>query len=154
MGVNSEKKFVVIALVCGFVALVGVMGFAGMGNVRHVDIFWPERIWQTLEFRNVEGKTVVVGTVGNSGTNPDLIMRTGDFSYILTVTNRDTVPHQLYVDGIDVSTKLLQAGESDTITLTSRYEATYNYYDIAEDRQLLGTITAKYVIPLDEFEAR
>lgn len=151
---NSEKKFVVIALVGGFVTLIAVMGFASLGNVRHVDIFWPERIWQTLEFRDVDGQTVVVGTVGNSGTNPDLIMRTGDFFYILTVTNNDTVPHQLYIEGLDMSTKLLEAGASETITLTSKYEATYNYYDIAKEKQLLGTITAKYVTPLDEFEAR
>lgn len=151
---NPEKKFVIIGLVCGFVALAVVMGYASMGYVRHMNIFWPEEIRQTLEFRSVDGKTVVVGTVGNAGTNPDLIMRTGDFTYIMTVKNADSVPHQLYVEGLDKSTKLLGPGKSDRITLNSRYEASYNYYDISNGKQLLGTITAKYVVPLDEIEAK
>jgi len=152
--VQSEKKFVVVALVCGFVAMAAIMGYASMGYVRHMNIFWPEEIRQTLEFRSADGKAVVVGTIGNAGTNPDLIMRTGDFSYILTVRNGDDVPHQLYVEGVDVGTKMLAPGESETIVLKSRYEATYNYYDISNEKRLLGTITAKYVVPLDEIEAK
>lgn len=151
---DAEKRFVVIGLLCGFVALIAIMGYASMGNVRHVDIFWPEQIKQTLEFRNVDGVTVVVGTVGNGGTNPDLIMRTGDFYYVLTVRNKDAAPHQLYVEGLDVRTKLLEEGASDQIILRSSQENTFNYYDVADGKLLLGTITARYVIPLDEFESR
>jgi threonine dehydrogenase-like Zn-dependent dehydrogenase len=152
--VDSDKRFVIVGLLCGFVALVVIMGYASMGNVRHVDIFWPERIKQTLEFRNVDGVSVVVGTVGNAGTNPDLIMRTGGFYYVLTVHNKDTKPHQLYVEGLDVSTKLLEEGVSDQIILRSNQEATFNYYDVADGKVLLGTITARHVIPLDELESR
>lgn len=151
---DPEKRFVVIGLACGFVALAAIMGYASMGYVRHMNIFWPEEIRQTLEFRNVDGKSVVVGTVGNAGTNPDLIMRTGDFTYILTVRNTDDLPHRLYVEGLDVGTKLLGPGESDTIRLNSRYEGTFRYYDTAAEKQYLGTITARYVVPLDEIEAK
>lgn len=151
---NSEKKFVMIAIVGGIVAMLAIMGYAGMGNVRHVNIFWPEEIRQTLEFRQVDGKTAVVGTVGNAETNPDLLMRTGDFTYILTVKNEDTIPHRLYVEGLDVGTGILEPGESETIRFNSRYEAAYNYYDTVGEKQHLGTITAKYVVPLDEIEAK
>lgn len=149
---QEEKKFVIIALICGFAALGGILGYASMGYVRVFNIFWPEEVRQTLEFRNVDGKTVVVGTVGNAGTNPDLIMRTGAFTYILTVKNADSVPHLLYVEGIDKSTKMLNPGDSDKISFKSNEETTFNYYDLADGKTLLGTIRATNVVPLDAFE--
>ena len=141
---NSEKKFVIIALVVAIVAFGGIVLFAGQGNVRHVNIFFPEEIKQTLEFRNIDGKTVVVGTIGNSGTNPELISRT-EFAYIITIKNADTIPHLFYVDPIGLKTNLLEPGQQDTIIIQSKKEATYQYYDIAETKQLLGTIQIKRV---------
>ncbi|NDB51797.1 MAG: hypothetical protein EB150_03865 [Nitrososphaeria archaeon] len=145
---DSEKKFVAIGLIGGMIALGGIVLFAGQGYVRHVNIFWPEEVRQTLEFRNVNGNTVVVGTIGNSGTNPDLITR-ADFVYVLTVKNADTKPHLLYVDTVDVKTKVLGPGELDTITIKSKKEATFHYYDIADQKQLLGTIQIKKVTLAD-----
>jgi hypothetical protein len=142
--VNSEKKFVLIALVVAVAAFGGIVLFAGQGNVRHVNIFFPEEIRQTLEFRNIDGKTVVVGTIGNSGTNPDLISRT-EFAYILTIKNADTKPHLFYVDQIGIKTKLLEPGQEDTILIQSKKEAIFRYYDIAETKQFLGTIQIKRV---------
>lgn len=141
---NSEKRFVIIALVGGFAALGGIILFAGQGYVRHVDIFFPEEIRQTLEFQNIDGQTVLVGTIGNLGINPNLISRT-EFAYIITIKNADTKPHLFYVDTIGVKTKLLEPGQTDTITIQSKQEATFQYYDIAEKKQLLGTIQIKRV---------
>lgn len=141
---DSEKRFVIIALVGGFAALGGIILFAGQGYVRHVNIFFPEEIRQTLEFQNIDGQTVVVGTIGNLGVNPSLISRT-EFAYILTIKNTDIKPHLFYVDPIGVKTKLLEPGQSDTITIQSKQEATLQYYDIAEKKQLLGTIQIKRV---------
>lgn len=141
---DSEKRFVIIALVGGFAALGGIILFTGQGYVRHVSIFFPEEIRQTLEFQNIDGQTVVVGTIGNLGVNPSLISRT-EFAYILTIKNEDTKPHLFYVDPIGVKTKLLEPGQSDTITIQSKQEATLQYYDIAEKKQLLGTIQIKRV---------
>ena len=141
---NNEKKFVLLALFVGFSALAGIIMFAGQGYVRHVNIFWPEEIKQTLEFRDVDGQTVVVGTIGNSGTNPDLITRT-EFAYILTIINNDTKPHLFYVDTVDLKTKLLEPGQSDTLIITSKKEATLHYYDLAYEKNLLGTIQIKRV---------
>jgi hypothetical protein len=151
--VNSDKKFLIFGLVGGFVALAAIFGYASLGYVRQFNIFWPEEVRQTLEFRNVNGETVVVGTVGNAGTNPALIMRTGDFSYILTVKNKDTIPHQLYVDGVDIKTKLLQPEEDDKIIIRGKHETMFNYYDTADGKKLLGTIQVVHVIPIDRLEA-
>lgn len=141
---DSEKRFVIIALVGGFAALGGIILFAGQGYVRHVNIFFPEEIRQTLEFQNIDGQTVIVGTIGNLGVNPSLISRT-EFAYILTIKNADTKPHLFYVDTIGVKTKLLEPGQTDTIIIQSKQEATLQYYDIAEKKQLLGTIQIKRV---------
>lgn len=142
--VNSEKKFVVLALVGGFAALAGIVAFAGQGYVRHVNIFWPEEVKQTLEFREVDGKTVVVGTIGNSGTNPELIARM-DFAYVLTIINKDTKPHLFYVDTVDIKTKLLEPGDSDSIVIRSNKEGLLRYYDLAYEKNMLGTIQIKRV---------
>ena len=141
---NPEKKFVIIALIAGFVALGGIVLFAGQGYVRHVQLFYPEEIKQTLEFRNINGTTVVVGTLGNSGINPELISRT-EFSYVLTVVNADTKPHLFYIGTLDLKTKPLMPGEYDTITVKSNKEVTLQYYDIIDGNQLLGTILIKKV---------
>lgn len=141
---DGEKRFVIIALIGGFAALGGIILFTGQGYVRHVNIFFPEEVRQTLEFQSIDGQTVVVGTIGNSGVNPSLISRT-EFAYIITVKNADTKPHLFYVDTIEVKTKLLEPGQSDTIIIQSKQEATFQYYDIAEKKQLLGTIQIKRV---------
>ena len=150
---NSDKRFLIFGLVSGFVALAAIFGYASMGYVRPFNIFWPEEVRQTLEFRNVDGQTVVVGTVGNAGTNPDLIMRTGDYSYIITVINKDTIPHRLYVDGVNASTKLLQPDEDGIIIIRSRHDTKFNYYDTADGTKLLGTIQVVHVLPIDKLEA-
>jgi hypothetical protein len=140
--VNTEKKFVIIGIVAGCVGLIAIFGYASQGYVRQFNIFWPEEVRQTLEFQTQNEKTVVVGTVGNGGINPELIMRSGDYSYIITVINKDTKSHQLYIDGFDVKTKLLEPDEVDKIVLQSKKEITVNYYDISNGKEFLGTIRA------------
>jgi hypothetical protein len=140
--VNSEKKFVIAGLSAGCITMIAIFGYASQGYVRQFSIFWPEEINQTLEFQTQNGHTVVVGKVGNGGTNPELVMRTGGYFYILTVVNKDTVPHQLFVEGPNVSTKLLTPDESDKIILRSKNEVVFNYYDTAKGKEFLGTIRA------------
>ena len=142
---NAEKRFVVIGIIAGGIALAAIFGYASQGYVRQFNIFWPEEVRQKLEFQTLDGRIVVIGTLGNGGTNPDLVMRTGDYAYIITVTNKDSRPHQLYIDEINLKTKLLQPGETDTITLQSKSEVTFSYYDIANGKEFLGTIRAVQV---------
>jgi len=149
---DSDKRFIVFALVGGLVALVILFGFIGQGNVRHVQIFFPEQVQQTVAFRDIDGEVRLVGISGIGGdNNPTLIMRTG-FAYVLTVVNDGDKHHRLYIDGLEVQTDLLKPGEKDTITVYPTEEGTYNYYDKRQHLKLLGQLKAVTVVPGDEFE--
>jgi len=149
---HSDKKFIVFALVGGLAALVILFGFIGQGNIRHVQIFFPEQVQQTVAFKDVNGEVRLVGISGIGGdNNPTLIMRTS-FAYVLTVVNYGEQHHRLYIDGLEVQTDLLKPGEKDTITVYPTEEGSYNYYDKRQDLKLLGQIKAVTVVPGDEFE--
>ena len=149
---HSDKKFIVFTLVGGIAALVILFGFIGQGNVRHVQIFFPEQVQQTVAFKDVNGEVRLVGISGIGGdNNPTLIMRTS-FAYVLTVVNYGEQHHRLYIDGLEVQTDLLKPGEKDTITVYPTEEGTYNYYDKRQDLKLLGQLKAVTVVPGDEFE--
>lgn len=149
---DSDKKFVVIILVVGVAALVVMIGSIGQGNVREVQLFWPEKVEQTVAFQEVNGKVKLVGKLGTKeDNNPTLIMRTS-FAYILTVVNEGSTNHRLYIDGLEVQTNLLNPGENDTITIFPNEEGVYNYYDKRDRMELLGQLKAVTVVPSDEFE--
>ena len=149
---HSDKKFIVFALVGGLATLVILFGFIGQGNIRHVQIFFPEQVQQTVAFKDVNGEVRLVGISGIGGdNNPTLIMRTS-FAYVLTVVNDGEQHHRLYIDGLEVQTDLLKPGEKDTITVYPTEEGTYNYYDKRQDLKLLGQLKAVTVVPGDEFE--
>jgi hypothetical protein len=125
----DEGKLVAVALIGGLVALILFFVLISGGIVRHVPITWKEKIETTVAFKTINGKLNIVGIVGNSGTNPTLLMRAQDFAMVLTVINQDNIPHMLYIDGLGVHTKILKQGENQTITFYSPTEGTYNYYD-------------------------
>jgi hypothetical protein len=138
---KNNKKFLIISIIVGMVFFSLLITFIGQGNVRQVPIFFKEYMKATIAFRNIDGETKIIGLKGNAEINPTLVMRTGDFAYILTVINQDTVPHMFYVKGLEVHTKLLRPGENETITIYSKQPGTYNYYDRFEEK-LLGKIKA------------
>lgn len=136
----------------GIAALVIMIGIIGQGNIRHVQIFYPEQVKQTVAFQDVDGKVRLVGLLGIDGEdNPTLIMRVG-FAYVLTVINDGDKHHRLYIDGLEVQTNLLKPGQRETITIYPDKEGTYNYYDKRERTELLGQLKAVSVVPSDEFE--
>jgi len=51
---NHDKTLIIIAIVVGVVALAGMIGFIGQANIRHVSIFWQERVEQTVAFEDRE----------------------------------------------------------------------------------------------------
>lgn len=147
-----SKKFIVIGVIGGIVFFGALMSLIGQGTVRHVDIFYPETVRQTVAFRDDDTKTTLVGISGIGGkNNPTLITRVG-FMYILTVINDDTSPHMLYIDGLDIQTGLLVPGEKDIITFTPQSEGIYNYYD-KQQELLLGQLKVVKVIQNDIIEA-
>ena len=145
---KNDKKFLIGAIIGGMTFFSLLIGFIGQGNVRQVPIFFKEHMEATIAFRNINGETKIVGLKGNADINPTLVMRTGDFAYILTVTNQDTTPHMFYVEGLEVHTKLLRPGENDTITIYSKNTGIYNYYDRVEEKQM-GKIKAVKVGTID-----
>jgi hypothetical protein len=55
----------------------------------------------------------------------------------------------LYIDGLNLHTKILRAGDSDTITVYPKEEGSYNYYDrLTAVKDDSGKATMK---PLGEF---
>ena len=149
--VLSEKKLVLIAVVGMLAAFAILILFVGAGGVRHVPIFLKEKVEATVAFKSIDGKLKVIGIKGSGQINPTLVSRTGDTAYLLTVINEDTSPHMFYIEGLNVHTKLLRAGENDTITIYSKTEGTYNYYDrllVLNNRQE-GAI----VEPIGQFKA-
>ena len=148
----KDNTIIIIAIISGIVSLVVIIGFIGQGNVRHVEIFYPEKVEQTIAFRDVNGEVQIVGIKGISeDNNPTLIMRTS-FAYILTVINQGDKHHRLYIEGLNVQTDLLEPGQNDTITILPQEEGTYNYFDLRERLKLLGQIKAVQVVPSDGFE--
>ena len=133
---RSDKKILICAIIGGMMFFAFLIQFVGQGNVRQVPIFFKENMKAILAFKNIDGETKIVGLKGNGDTNPTLVMRTGDFAYIITVINQDTSPHMFYVEGLGVFTKKLGFGENDTITLYSKKEGTYKYYDRFEEKPL------------------
>ncbi|MEM2141481.1 hypothetical protein [Nitrososphaera sp.] len=146
----SDGKFVMIAIAGIIAAFAILLVVVSGGGVRHVQIFLPEKTENTLAFREVDGKTALVGIKGIAQVNPTMIMRTGDYALELTVINEDDRPHMLYIDGVGVSTKVLRPGETDVISFQSPGEAVYNYYDYMDDsREPLGQIRAVKVTAFD-----
>ena len=149
---SKDKSLIIIALISGIIALVIIIGFIGQGNVRHVPIFYPEKVEQTIAFQDVDGEVKVVGIKGiGQDNNPTLIMRTS-FAYVLTVINQGDKHHRLYIDGLNVQTDLLEPGQNETIAIFPSEEGTYNYYDKRERLKLLGEIKAVQVVPSDGFQ--
>lgn len=149
---SNDKKFVIIGIIAGIIGLVVIIGFIGQGNVRHVTIFWQEKVEQTVVFEDIDSEVQLRGIVGISGeVNPTLISRTG-FAYLLTVVNDGEKNHRLYIDGLNVQTDLLDPGEQETLTIYPTEEGTYNYYDKRERLKLLGQLKIVSVVPSDEFQ--
>ncbi|HET6517479.1 MAG TPA: hypothetical protein VFG25_04580 [Nitrosopumilaceae archaeon] len=149
---SIDKKIVIIGIVAGIVGLAVMIGFIGQGNVRHVAIFWQEKVEQTVVFEDINGTVQLRGIVGISGEpNPTLISRTG-FAYLLTVVNDGEKNHRLYIDGLNVQTDLLDPGERETLTIYPTEEGVYNYYDKRERLKLLGQLKIVSVVPSDEFQ--
>lgn len=147
----KDRHFVIIGLIIGIIGFASFIGVIGQGNVRHVQIFWTEKVEQTVAFKEIDDQVKIVGISGTGeDNNPTLIMRTS-FAYILTVENHGTQHHRLFIDGFNVQTDLLEPGQSDTITLYPDKEGIYNYYDKRERLTLLGQLKSVEVVPSDGF---
>ena len=148
---SNDKILIIAGLAAGMIGLVVIFGFIGQGNVRHVQIFWTEKVEQTVVFEDIDGKVQLRAIKGVEGeANPTLISRTS-FAYILTVINNGTTVHRLYIEGFNVQTDLLEPGQQDTITIYPDKEGEFTYYDKRENLNPLGKIKIVSVVASDEF---
>ncbi len=149
--VSKNNSLIIIALLIGVVAFAGMIAFIGQGNVRHVSIFWQERVQQTVGFEDIDGQVQLRGISGVGGDpNPHLITRTS-FVYLLTVVNNGDKHHRLYIEGLDVQTDLLEPGQRETLTIYPDKEGVYKYFDKREKLEHLGFLEVKTVVHSDEF---
>ena len=141
----NNKTFVIIGLIVGVVALTLIIVLVGQGNVRHVQIFWSEKVEQTVTFVDINDEVKLIGISGTAeDNNPTLIMRTS-YAYILTVENHGNQHHRLYIEGFDVQTDLLEPGQKDIITIYPTKEGIYNYYDKRQILTQLGQLKSVQV---------
>ena len=148
---SKDKKIIIISIILGVLGLAFLIGFIGQGNIRHVEIFWQEKVEQTVSFVDIDGRVQLQGTLGISGEpNPHLISRTS-FAYILTIINNGDKHHRLYIEGLEIQTNLLEPGEQDVITIYPTKEGLYKYYDKRERLEHLGFLEIRTVVPSDEF---
>jgi hypothetical protein len=149
--VFKDRKLIVIAIIAGVIGLGAMIGFIGQGNVRHVEIFWKEKVEQTVAFEDINGEVQLKGISGISGElNPHLISRTS-FAYILTIVNNGDKHHRLYIEGLEIQSNLLEPGQQDIITIYPTEEGLYKYYDKREKLEHLGFLEIRTVVPSDEF---
>ena len=147
----QDRRLIIIVIISGIVGLASMIGFIGQGNVRHVEIFWQEKVEQTVAFEDIDGKVQLKGISGIGGeSNPHLISRTS-FAYILTVINNGDKHHRLYIEGLEIQSDLLEPGQQDIITIYPTEEGLYKYFDKRERLEHLGFIEIRTVVPSDEF---
>jgi len=149
--ISRDRALILAAILIGMVSLAAIFGFIGKGNIRHVSIFWQERVEQTVAFEDVDGKVQLKGISGVDGEpNPYLITRTS-FAYLLTVINNGDKNHRLFIEGLNVQTDLLEPGQQETLTIYPSSEGIYKYYDKRENLEHLGFLEVKTVVASDEF---
>jgi hypothetical protein len=147
----KDRTLIIVAIVVGVLALSGIIGFIGQGNIRHVSIFWQERVEQTVVFEDIDGTVQLRGISGIAGDpNPHLITRTS-FAYLLTVINNGDTNHRLYIEGLNVQTNLLEPGEQETLIIYPDKEGNYKYFDKRQWLKPLGILEVITVVPSDEF---
>lgn len=133
MNISRESKLILIGLLIAGSAFVVLVSLGSSGIFRHAVIFFPEVIPASIAFQNINGELKIIGLKGNLGVNPTLIART-DSTYILTVYNQDNMPHQFYIDGLNLKTKLLTPNDADFITVKEFKQGNYRYYDIGSEK--------------------
>jgi len=131
----KSKYGILFVIVIGVAAFAGMMILVGQGNVRE----------------DTDGQAHLKGVFGVDGEpNPHIVTRT-NFAYILTVINNGEKSHRLYIEGLNMTTNLLEPGQQDILKIYPTEEKIYQYYDNAQGLHPLGFFEVRTVIPSDEF---
>ncbi len=136
--IKGKSIFLIIGITfAGFVIMMGLMASDFLEGPSQ----YKETSYVTVAFQNIDGKVSVAGLIGVSGINPTIVTRSSTANQmILTVVNHDNGPHQFTIDGLDISTKVLEPNEkkADVLTLSGGREGTYTYRDALNPEIALG----------------
>ncbi len=135
----KEKSIIliVIATFAGFVVMMGLIA----SEFLEAPSTAKETSYVVLAFQRMDDKVNVVGLIGVGETNPTIIMRSSPtYQMILTVVNQDDVPHQFTIDGLGISTEVLEpyGKKADVLTLSGGREGTYTYRDALNPETAIG----------------
>ena len=62
---------IIVVLIGGIATLAVIIGFTGQGNIRQVEIFWPEKVEHTVIFEDIDGRGQIRAIKGvESDVNP------------------------------------------------------------------------------------
>jgi len=64
---KSGKLLIVIVIIVSIATFAGMIAFVGQGNVRETQIFWTEKVQQTVVFEDIDGKVQLRGIKGVTG---------------------------------------------------------------------------------------
>lgn len=136
--ITGKTIFLIIASAfAAFAVILGLMAsefFEGPSP-------YKETSYVTVAFKDIDGKVTLVGLIGVGDTNPTIIMRSSpSYQMILTVVNHDNVPHQFTIDGLGISTEVLDpyGKKADVLTLSGGKEGTYTYRDALNPEAAIG----------------
>ena len=133
-----ELKTVVFSIVGGLVVFGILIGIVATDLLSGPPP--KENNYITLVLRQVDGKVKAVAISGVLGTNPTIVMRSSpDNQMNLRVINLDQEPHQLVIEGLNASTKVLDTdNREDTIVLSGGNEGSYTYRCALHDNEIFG----------------
>lgn len=136
--ITGKTIFLIIASAfAAFAVILGLMAsefFEGPSP-------YKETSYVTIAFKNIDGTVSINGIIGVSGSNPIIIMRSStSYQMILTVVNHDNTPHQFTIDGLGISTEVLDpyGKKADVLTLSGGKEGTYTYRDALNPETAIG----------------
>jgi hypothetical protein len=127
--IRVKSIFLIVGIAfAGFAIIMGLMA----SELLEGPPVYKETSYVTIAFKSTDGKVSVDGLIGVSGTNPTIVMRSSaTHQMILTVVNHDNVPHRFIIDGLGISTEILDpyGKKAEVLTLSGVEEGTYTYRD-------------------------
>jgi hypothetical protein len=134
------QKTIVIGIIGGLVVFGILIGIIATGLLEGPP--QKENNYITLVLRKEGGELKAIAISGVLGTNPTIVMRSSpDHQMNLTVLNQDEEAHQLVIDGLNVSTKLLDPyNRTDTIAISGGEEGSYTYRCALHENEVFGEL--------------
>ncbi|MBI4641972.1 MAG: cupredoxin domain-containing protein [Candidatus Tectomicrobia bacterium] len=119
------------------VSIVSFLAIGAMGG-----LFLPTSAYNQKSMQEI---TLVAKNTRFNETNPIVVLHRGD-QVQMTIRNDEPpgTPHNLFIAGLDVKTsKILQPGESETITFTPNRQGTFTYSCLLHPGMMDGQVVVQ-----------